>query len=138
MRLLIGQHDLADAARHILPVLDRSDPARQAVTLDGGETITLTGTGPGGYSQVTLGGDVLEQGQATVNGLWLAAVAGALPAGETTKCPEQLARLYDEFLALHLTRADVVVALGGGVIGDITGYAACTYLRGVHFAPFQI
>ena len=40
MRLLIGQRDLADAARHILPVLDRSDPARQAVTLDGGETIT--------------------------------------------------------------------------------------------------
>ena len=56
-----------------------------------------------------------------------------LPAGETTKCPEQLARLYDEFLSLHLTRADVVVALGGGVIGDLTGYAACTYLRGVHF-----
>ncbi len=56
-----------------------------------------------------------------------------LPAGETTKCPEQLARLYDEFLALHLTRADLVVALGGGVIGDLTGYAACTYLRGVHF-----
>ena len=56
-----------------------------------------------------------------------------LPAGETTKCPEQLSYLYDEFLSLHLTRADVVVALGGGVIGDLTGYAACTYLRGVHF-----
>ena len=56
-----------------------------------------------------------------------------LPAGETTKCPEQLSHLYDEFLSLHLTRADVVVALGGGVIGDLTGYAACTYLRGVHF-----
>ena len=56
-----------------------------------------------------------------------------LPAGETTKCPEQLSRLYDAFLDAHLTRADLVVALGGGVIGDITGYAACTYLRGVHF-----
>ena len=57
-----------------------------------------------------------------------------LPAGETTKCPEQLSRLYDVFLDAHLTRADLVVALGGGVIGDLTGYAACTYLRGVHFA----
>ena len=57
-----------------------------------------------------------------------------LPAGETTKCPEQLSRLYDAFLDAHLTRADLVIALGGGVIGDITGYAACTYLRGVHFA----
>ena len=56
-----------------------------------------------------------------------------LPAGETTKSQAQLSRLYDEFLALHLTRADLVVALGGGVIGDLTGYAACTYLRGVHF-----
>lgn len=56
-----------------------------------------------------------------------------LPAGEPTKCPEQLARLYDAFLDLHLTRADAVFALGGGVIGDLAGYAACTYLRGVHF-----
>ena len=56
-----------------------------------------------------------------------------LPAGETTKCPEQLSRLYDAFLDAHLTRADLVIALGGGVIGDLTGYAACTYLRGVHF-----
>ena len=56
-----------------------------------------------------------------------------LPAGEETKCAEQLARLYDAFLDAHLTRADLVIALGGGVVGDITGYAACTYLRGVHF-----
>jgi len=56
-----------------------------------------------------------------------------LPAGETTKCPEQLMRLYDAFLTARLTRADLVIALGGGVIGDLTGYAACTYLRGVPF-----
>jgi len=56
-----------------------------------------------------------------------------LPAGEETKCAEQLARLYDAFLDFRLTRADLVIALGGGVVGDITGYAACTFLRGVHF-----
>ena len=56
-----------------------------------------------------------------------------LPAGEETKCAAKLARLYDAFLNAHLTRADLVIALGGGVVGDITGYAACTYLRGVHF-----
>ena len=56
-----------------------------------------------------------------------------LPAGEETKCAAQLARLYDAFLDARLTRADLVIALGGGVVGDITGYAACTYLRGVHF-----
>ena len=57
----------------------------------------------------------------------------ALPAGETTKCQTQLTRLYDAFLDAKLTRSDVVFALGGGVIGDIAGYAACTYLRGVRF-----
>ena len=56
-----------------------------------------------------------------------------LPAGETTKCESQLFALYDAFLDAKLTRSDVVIALGGGVIGDITGYAACTYLRGVRF-----
>ena len=56
-----------------------------------------------------------------------------LPAGETTKCTDSLLTLYDAFLDRHLTRTDLVVALGGGVIGDRTGYAACTYLRGVHF-----
>ena len=56
-----------------------------------------------------------------------------LPAGEETKCAQQLSRLYDAFLDFRLTRADLVIALGGGVVGDITGYAACTYLRGVHF-----
>ncbi len=56
-----------------------------------------------------------------------------LPAGEETKCAAQLERLYEAFLDFRLTRADLVIALGGGVVGDITGYAACTYLRGVHF-----
>ncbi len=63
----------------------------------------------------------------------MAASIITLPAGETTKCPEQLAHLYDAFLDAHITRSDVVFALGGGVIGDLAGYAACTYLRGVHF-----
>lgn len=56
-----------------------------------------------------------------------------LPAGETTKCTEQLLSLYDSFLDAHITRSDLVLALGGGVIGDLTGYAACTFLRGVRF-----
>lgn len=63
----------------------------------------------------------------------IAASVVILPAGEETKCAAQLSRLYDAFLDLHLTRADLVIALGGGVVGDIAGYAACTYLRGVRF-----
>ena len=56
-----------------------------------------------------------------------------LPHGETTKCLDQLARLYDFLCENRITRKDAVVALGGGVIGDLTGLAAATFLRGVHF-----
>ena len=56
-----------------------------------------------------------------------------LPHGEATKCLDSLAKLYDFLCANRLTRKDAVVALGGGVIGDLTGLAAATYLRGVHF-----
>ena len=62
-----------------------------------------------------------------------AAGAFVLPAGETTKCMAQLERIYDALIDAHITRQDFVVALGGGVVGDIAGYAACTYLRGVRF-----
>ena len=56
-----------------------------------------------------------------------------LPAGETTKCMAQLERIYDALIDAHITRKDFVIALGGGVVGDITGDAACTYLRGARF-----
>jgi 3-dehydroquinate synthase len=55
----------------------------------------------------------------------------ALPSGERTKRAAALARLWDRFAAARLDRRDLVVALGGGVIGDLAGFAAATYLRGV-------
>ena len=56
-----------------------------------------------------------------------------IPAGESSKCQEQLFRLYDEMLSFGLTRSDLIVALGGGVVGDLTGYAAASLLRGIPF-----
>ena len=56
-----------------------------------------------------------------------------LPAGEQTKCVENLSALWESFTAFGLTRTDAVVALGGGVIGDLAGFAAATVLRGVDF-----
>lgn len=56
-----------------------------------------------------------------------------VPAGESSKCQEQLFRLYDEMLSFGLTRSDLVLALGGGVVGDLTGYAAASLLRGIPF-----
>ena len=55
------------------------------------------------------------------------------PAGEKSKTLETYAELVRGFAALELTRTDVVYALGGGVVGDLAGFAAATYMRGVDF-----
>lgn len=55
------------------------------------------------------------------------------PAGEPSKTVETYARLVRGLAALELTRTDVLIALGGGVTGDLTGFAAATYLRGVRY-----
>jgi shikimate kinase/3-dehydroquinate synthase len=56
-----------------------------------------------------------------------------VPAGEQYKRLETISNLYDQFLAAGLDRQGTVIALGGGVIGDMAGFAAATYMRGVHF-----
>jgi 3-dehydroquinate synthase len=53
--------------------------------------------------------------------------------GEQTKSFEGLADLTDRLLALELDRGDLVCAFGGGVVGDLTGFAAAIYKRGVDF-----
>ncbi len=54
-----------------------------------------------------------------------------MPAGEASKSQQQLSELYDWLLEQHAERRETIVALGGGVVGDLVGYAAATYLRGV-------
>ncbi len=56
-----------------------------------------------------------------------------LPDGEKYKNSETLNTIYDALLAARCERKTTLIALGGGVIGDLTGYAAATYLRGVPF-----
>lgn len=56
-----------------------------------------------------------------------------LPAGERYKTPRSIQKIYDYALALKLERSSTLVALGGGVIGDMTGFAAATWLRGINF-----
>jgi 3-dehydroquinate synthase len=54
-----------------------------------------------------------------------------LEAGEEQKTPASVALIHDACLAQRLERSSLIVALGGGVIGDMTGYAAATWLRGI-------
>ncbi len=54
-----------------------------------------------------------------------------VPAGEASKSPLQLNAIYDWLLEQHAERREAIIAFGGGVVGDLAGYAAATYLRGV-------
>lgn len=56
-----------------------------------------------------------------------------VPAGETAKSLKVVASCYDQLAAHRLERKSFVVALGGGVVGDLAGFVAATYLRGVDF-----
>ena len=57
----------------------------------------------------------------------------AVPPGEASKSFSELERVMDRLLALGLDRKDVIVALGGGVVGDLAGLAAALYMRGIDF-----
>lgn len=54
-----------------------------------------------------------------------------LPHGEPTKSFQSLPAIYSAMLKAKISRSDLVIALGGGVIGDLTGFAAASFLRGV-------
>lgn len=56
-----------------------------------------------------------------------------LPHGETTKSIKYLQELYSRLASFEMTRSDIIIAFGGGVIGDLTGFAASTFLRGVRY-----
>ena len=63
----------------------------------------------------------------------LAAVTYTLPHGEATKTAQSLVDLLNFAASEHLTRSDAFLALGGGMVGDLTGLAAAVYMRGVSY-----
>jgi len=69
----------------------------------------------------------------SLEGAGFAVKGVTVPAGERSKSLEMLGHIYDEMLSFGLSRTDAVVALGGGVVGDLAGFAAATLLRGVAF-----
>ena len=111
--ILIGRGLLAAAGERIRPLLRR--PVTAIVT---DETVA-------GLHLAALEGSLAAAG--------IASRAVVLPPGEATKCWSQLARLCDERLAAGIERSDHIVAFGGGVIGDLAGFAAAVLRRGVGF-----
>ena len=55
------------------------------------------------------------------------------PAGEASKNTDTVGKVYQYLIEEHFDRHDLLIALGGGVVGDLTGFAAATYLRGIDF-----
>ena len=55
------------------------------------------------------------------------------PAGEASKCGSTFLELLNFLAENRLTRSDILIALGGGVVGDLTGFAAACFLRGIRF-----
>jgi 3-dehydroquinate synthase len=109
----IGQGLLGRAGAEIAPLLRRR---RVAIVTD--ETVAA---------------QHLAAFQAALAAEGIASSALALPPGEQTKGWSQLARCVDWLLEQKVERRDIVVALGGGVIGDLVGFAAAVLRRGVRF-----
>ncbi|MBR8828109.1 MAG: 3-dehydroquinate synthase [Gomphosphaeria aponina SAG 52.96 = DSM 107014] len=75
-------------------------------------------------------------GETVINSLETALFQTAthtIPAGETYKTLDSIAKIYHTALENRLERSSTMVALGGGVVGDMTGFAAATWLRGINF-----
>ncbi|HZT89685.1 MAG TPA: 3-dehydroquinate synthase [Stellaceae bacterium] len=111
--ILIGGGLIARAGREMLPLLRR----RQVVVVSD-ETVARHHLAP-------LQESLAEAGIAYRTVL--------LPPGEESKDLAHFGRLADEILALGIERGTTLVALGGGVVGDMTGFAAAVLLRGIDF-----
>lgn len=71
--------------------------------------------------------------QSSLKAAGMESVVATVPSGETSKNIDQLLPLYDTFLSARIDRKTPLIALGGGVIGDMGGFIAATLLRGVPF-----
>lgn len=106
-------------------LLDRAGAHCRAVLPGAGRlaVVTDSNVAPLYLDRVTAS---LEEAGFSVKGI-------VVPAGESSKSLDMLGYLYEEMLSFGLSRTDAVVALGGGVVGDLAGFAAATVLRGVDY-----
>ena len=120
------QIDLGDRGYPILiaPAL-LDDPATFA-TLPAGATALIV-------TNVTVGPLYAQRLQATLQTRFKTVHIISLPDGEEQKNWQTLNSIFDELLAKACDRKTVLFALGGGVVGDMTGFAAASYMRGVPF-----
>ncbi|MEM8791989.1 MAG: 3-dehydroquinate synthase [Pseudomonadota bacterium] len=111
--IVIGPGLLAEAGRHVAPHLARP------------KTAIVTDTTVADLHLAALQAGLVAEG--------IESEAVVLPAGEATKSMEKLTFLVERLLELKVERDDLIIAFGGGVIGDLAGFAAAVLRRGVDF-----
>ncbi len=111
--IIVGQHLVEQAGREIRRLMRR----RHAVI--------VTDENVAGHWLAPLRDSLTEAG--------IAHHTVVLPPGEETKNLDHFGRLAEDVLACGIERGSMLVALGGGVVGDLTGFAAATLLRGIDF-----
>jgi 3-dehydroquinate synthase len=111
--ILVGPGLIAEAGKHILPLMRR----RQAVVV----------------TDEIVAQAHLKPLLASLDAAGIGHHAIILPPGEGTKDLPHFGRLVDDVLACSIERGTMLIALGGGVVGDICGFAAATLLRGIDF-----
>ncbi len=72
----------------------------------------------------------LEQAKKSLQSAGFEIASYTVESGESSKCEKNLFAIYGAMHDFGMTRTDLVIALGGGVVGDLTGFAAATYMRG--------
>ena len=111
--IAVGPGLIAGAGPEILPLMRR----RQAVVV----------------TDENVAAQYLAPLRASLKAAGIAHHAVVLPPGEETKSLDHFGRLAEEILGFGVERGTMLVALGGGVVGDLTGFAAATLLRGIDF-----
>ena len=111
--ILVGPQLIERAGREMLPLMRR----RQAVIV----------------SDEIVAGHYLASLRDSLSEAGIAHHAVLLPPGEETKDLAHFGKLAEDILAIGIERGTMLVALGGGVVGDVTGFAAATLLRGIDF-----
>jgi len=109
--ILVGPRLLERAGKEISPLLRR----RQVVIV----------------SDETVAGHYLAVLRDSLSDAGIAHHAVLLPPGEETKDLDHFGKLVEDILAIGIERGTMLAALGGGVVGDVTGFAAATLLRGI-------
>lgn len=111
--IVVGENLLNNAASYIVPILNRP------------RTVIITDKNVAHFQLASLENNLKHHG--------ITYDVIILPAGEATKSFQHFKELLDQLLKLRLERSDMIIAFGGGVIGDLVGFVASVYLRGIDF-----